>query len=143
VQSVLTSAGFNATVQPIPISELFQYRTAPESKVPNIVIELENPDTATPTNFAQIYYGSNAFLNFLHGGSKAVDNMLVKAQQATTLAKYQQLAGQALDMLYQQADFILTADVKGAFVASHCLHGYSTNPVAPYQLNFAHASIKC
>lgn len=143
LQSILTTAGFRASVRPIPISELFQYRDAPQSKVPNIVIELENPDTTSATNFADIYYRTDAFLNFVRGGSKDVDGLLDQAKATTDTASYQRLAGQALDVLFQRGDFILPASVQGVFITSSCLKDVSRNAVAPYFLNLSRASLQC
>ncbi len=143
LQTVLNTAGFNATVRPVPISEIFSYRDAPESKVPNIVIELENPDTKAPTNFAEIYYGKDAFLNFVKGGSAQADALIAQAKQSADENTYNQLTGQALDLLFQQGDFILPAAVQGVFVASTCVKGYTMNAVAPYTLGFAHATVSC
>lgn len=48
----------------------------------------------------------------------------------------------AADLLFDDATFITTADVKGTFVATDKLSGWTSTAAAPVSLNFQAASLK-
>jgi peptide/nickel transport system substrate-binding protein len=142
IQQTLSDAGFKAKVTPITIAQFFALRDQPESDVPNLLIETANPDAAQQDTYQRIFYNTGGFLNYLKGGDPAadteMDNGLYTNDPATIAASY----GKAADILHDSATFITIADVKGTFIATDKLSGWTSTAAAPVSLNFQTATLK-
>jgi peptide/nickel transport system substrate-binding protein len=141
IQQTLADAGFNAKVTPLTIAQFFALRDQPESDVPNLLVETANPDAAQQDTYQRIFYSTGGFLNYLKGGTAAadteMDNGLYTNDPATIAASY----GKAADLLHDSATFITIADVKGTFVATDKLKGWTSTAAAPVSLNFQTATL--
>lgn len=141
VQAVLLDAGFAATVKAVPVSETFQYRDADPASVPNIVLQSNTPDAAHPETYAGVYYRTDAFLNFLKGGSTQADDLMNQGLAATSKEAADQAYGGAMDAVHDSATFITLADQIYAFIAKAGFTGFAMNAAAPTQLNLTTAKL--
>jgi hypothetical protein len=109
--------------------------------VPNIVVQANTPDGSHPETYGGVYYRTDAFLNFLKGGSPAADDLMNQGLAATTTDDVNQAYGAAMDEVFNTATFVTLADEIYAFIASDQLQGYSMTAAAPTQLNLRSASL--
>lgn len=140
LQAILLTAGFDAVVEPTPISTIFEYRDADPSVVPNLYPELEFPDATHPEAYAGIFYRTTGFLNFFWGGSEEIDAIMNQGLAATDTQEMYRLYGEAMDMLHDQAAFISIADVSGEFIARAGLTGW-VRTASPRALNYTNATL--
>ena len=123
------------------VAQFFALRDQPESDVPNLLVETANPDAAQQDTYQRIFYNTGGFLNYLKGGTAAadaeMDNGLYTNDPAAIAASY----GKAADLLHDSATFITIADVKGTFVATDKLKGWTSTAAAPVSLNFQTATL--
>jgi peptide/nickel transport system substrate-binding protein len=142
IQQTLSNAGLNVKVTPETIAQFFALRDQPESDVPNLLVETANPDAAQQDTYQRIFYNTGGFLNYLKGGDPAadteMDNGLYTNDPSTIATSY----GKAADLLHDSATFITIADVKGTFLATDKLSGWTSTAAAPVSLNFQNATIK-
>jgi peptide/nickel transport system substrate-binding protein len=141
LQKILADGGFNAKVTPITIAQFFALRDQPESGVPNLLVETANPDAAHPDTYMRIFYSTGGFLNYLKGGTKAADAEMDRGLFTNDPAVTTDAFSQAAKLLSDSATFITIADVKGTFVATDKLKGWTSTAAAPVSLNFQAATL--
>jgi peptide/nickel transport system substrate-binding protein len=141
IQKVLSDAGFNAKVTPLTTSEFFALRDQPESKVPNLLVETANPDAAHPDTYLRIFYNTGGFLNYIKGGSAAADAAMDRGLYTNDPSVVASEYAKAADLVHDSATFVTIADVKGTFVATDKLKGWTSTGAAPLSLNFQTASM--
>ena len=141
LQAVLLNAGFNATVKAVPITDTFGYRDADPATVPNIVVQANTPDGSHPETYGGVYYRTDAFLNFLKGGSAAADALMNQGLAATSEDQVNKFYGQAMDEVFNTGTFITLADEIYTFIASDKLNGFTLTAAAPTQLNLRTATL--
>lgn len=126
IQSELSAAGLKVAVRQITVSELFSYPSAnpTSSKVPDLFVGSENPDSASPDTFARPYASHKAGLNYLAGDLPAADNLmnvgLASTNPAHALADY----GKAGSLLVKNGTFVTIADVNDTFLARAGITGW-------------------
>ena len=125
VQTELQAAGFNATVRPIPIAQVFDLPNHAD-QAPDILLSTVNPDAAHPDTWARIFShthnSSDGSLNWLLCSSPAADAAMDSGVHLTDPAAIQTAYGKAGDALVSSGCFIGIADVKDVVVAQA---GYS------------------
>jgi len=141
IQQVLSDAGFSATVKPMTIATIFALRDAPEKDVPNLLVETANPDAAQLDTYMRIFYSTGGFLNYLKGGTPAADAQMDRGLYTNDPKVVLDAYGKAADLLFESATFIPIANVKGTFVASTKLKGWTSTAAAPVSLNFQYATL--
>jgi peptide/nickel transport system substrate-binding protein len=141
LQAILLNAGFNATVKAVPITDTFAYRDADPATVPNIVVQANTPDGSHPETYGGIYYRTDAFLNFLKGGSPQADALMNQGLAATTPDDVNKFYGQAKDQVFNTGTFVTIADEIYTFIASDKLKGFTLTAAAPTQLNLRSATL--
>jgi peptide/nickel transport system substrate-binding protein len=141
LQRTLANAGFDANVTPLTIAQFFALRDQPVSNVPNLLVETANPDAAHDDTYMRIFYSTGGFLNYLKGGTPEADALmdtgLYTNDPAVVLDSYEKAAA----LLHDSATFITIADVKGTFVATKRLSGWTSTAAAPVSLNFQYAKV--
>ncbi|MCU1428043.1 MAG: transporter substrate-binding protein [Actinomycetia bacterium] len=141
IQKVLADAGFNAKVTPITLAQFFALRDQPESKVPNLLVETANPDAAHPDTYLRIFFNTGGFLNYVKGGSKAADAEMDRGLYTNDPAVVKDAYEKASQLVHDSATFVTIADVKGTFVATTKLKGWTSTGAAPLSLNFQSATL--
>jgi peptide/nickel transport system substrate-binding protein len=141
LQKILADGGFNAKVTPLTIAQFFALRDQPEANVPNLLVETANPDAAQPDTYMRIFYNTGGFLNYLKGGTKAADAEMDRGLYTNDPAVTTAAFGHAAELLSESATFITIADVKGTFVATNKLKGWTSTAAAPISLNFQAATL--
>lgn len=142
IQQTLSDAGFSVKVTPLPIAQIFALRDQPQSDVPNLLVETANPDAAQQDTYQRIFYNTGGFLNYLKGGTPEADAEMDRGLYTNDESVIADAYGKAADLLFDSATFITTADVKGTFVATDKLSGWTSTAAAPVSLNFQAASLK-
>jgi peptide/nickel transport system substrate-binding protein len=142
IQQTLSNAGLDVKVIAMPISQIFALRDQPQSGVPNLLVETANPDAAQQDTYQRIFYNTGGFLNYLKGGAPAADAQMDRGLYTNDPAVVADAYGKAADLLFDSATFITIADVKGTFVATDKLSGWTSTAAAPVSLNFQAASLK-
>jgi peptide/nickel transport system substrate-binding protein len=141
LQRTLADAGFDAKVTPLTVAQFFALRDQPEAGVPNLLVETANPDAAHDDTYMRIFYSTGGFLNYLKGGTPAadaeMDRGLYTNDPAVTLDAYEKAAA----LLHDSATFLTIADVKGTFVATKRLSGWTSTAASPVSLNFQSATL--
>jgi peptide/nickel transport system substrate-binding protein len=141
IQQTLADAGFSASVKPLTIATIFGLRDAPEKDVPNLLVETANPDAAQLDTYMRIFYSTGGFLNYLKGGTPEADAQMDRGLYTNDPSVVLDAYGQAADILFQSAMFIPIANVKGTFVATDKLKGWTSTAAAPVSLNFQTATL--
>jgi ABC-type transport system substrate-binding protein len=136
LQKILSDGGFSAKVTPLTIAQFFALRDQPEAGVPNLLVETANPDAAQADTYMRIFYNTGGFLNYLKGGTKAADAEMDRGLYTNDAAVTAEAYGHAAELLSESATFITIADVKGTFVATDKLKGWTSTAAAPVSLNF-------
>jgi peptide/nickel transport system substrate-binding protein len=142
IQQTLSGAGFDAKVVSMPIAQIFGLRDQPESDVPNLLVETANPDAAQQDTYQRIFYNTGGFLNYLKGGTPEADAEMDRGLYTNDESVVADAYGKAADLLFDSATFIPIANVKGTFVATDKLQGWTSTAAAPVSLNFQAASFK-
>jgi peptide/nickel transport system substrate-binding protein len=142
IQQTLSDAGFDVKVTSMTYANIFALRDQPEADVPNLLVETANPDAAHLDTYQRIFYSTGGFLNYLKGGTPAADAEMDRGLYTNDPAVVADAYGKAADLLHDSATFITIADVKGTFVATDKLSGWTGTAAAPVSLNFQAASLK-
>lgn len=99
VVAKLNAVGFKVSLRAIPITEVFNYPTYPDSKRPDGVIVPQNPDDASPPSFPQLIWistpGSGAYFLPI---SPATDKIFFRAIRTAPHEKAMRLYGKAATM---------------------------------------------
>lgn len=134
IGAVLEDAGFEVTLR-LPSNGVEWWKT---DKV-NLYVQTTNPDAAHPDAWMQIFYKTTGFLNFLHGGSKQIDDLIDTASRSADDAAATAAYARAAAAVYEDASFITLAAVKNAWALNADIRGASTNPSAAFAIDFSDA----
>jgi len=126
LQTQLAASGLHVTVRQITVSEMFSYpgQDPASTKVPDIVVASENPDSASPDTFARPYTYHKAGLNYLAGDVAAADKLMDKALASTNHAAALADYAKAGDLLVKNGTFVTIADVNDTFLARAGISGW-------------------
>jgi peptide/nickel transport system substrate-binding protein len=94
----LNAVGFRVTLRAIPITEVFNYPTYPDSKRPDGVIVPQNPDDSSPPSFPQLVWITNPPAGtYFRPIAPNVDKLFFRAIRTAPHEKAMRLYGQAAD----------------------------------------------
>jgi hypothetical protein len=105
------------------------------------VLQANTPDGSHPETYGGVYYRTDAFLNFLRGGSPDADALMNEGLAATTREAVAAAYGAAMDEVFASATFVTLADEIFTFIATDRLEGHTRTAAAPTQLNLREASL--
>ena len=121
----LSQDGLHVTVREITVAQLFSYPAENPTKVPNLFVGSENPDSASPDTWARSYMYKNAALNYFAGAVPAADQQMDAGLAATNQQQLLQDYGQAGDIIHNAGTFITIADADDTFIARAGITGFS------------------
>jgi len=133
----LRASGLNVTVTEITVSQLFSYPAENPTKVPNLFVGSENPDSASPDTWARSYMYKGAALNYFAGAVPAADQAMDAGLAATNRQQLLTNYGKAGDIIHQAGTFVTIADADDTFIARAGITGFQHQLECTTCLNLA------
>jgi peptide/nickel transport system substrate-binding protein len=124
IGSELRETGLNVTLHEITVAQLFSYPAQNPTKVPDLFVGSENPDSASPDTWARSYMYKGAALNYLAGAVPAADAAMDEGLASTSPAQVTADYGRAGDLLHAEGTFITLADGADTFIARAGITGF-------------------
>ncbi|MGE0731216.1 MAG: ABC transporter substrate-binding protein [Acidimicrobiia bacterium] len=126
LSQALTEAGFEVTIQPKTVAEIFDMVNAEDpATLPDLLIETANPDAAHPDTWIRIFMRTGGALNYLQASNPAADAAMDKGLNLVDEAEVAAAYGEAGDLLHDDATFLTIADVKDTFISRSGIGGLS------------------
>jgi peptide/nickel transport system substrate-binding protein len=135
LQAQLEAAGWQVTVKEVQLPQVYGYINDLKA-APDLLLQTNTPDAASPDTWARILFYSTGGLNFLGFKETSVDKHLdeaVSAPAAKATSLYQQVGQEVID----SNEIFFLGDVKNIFVLNKELTGVEQVPAYPWTVDLA------
>lgn len=136
VQIQLQQAGFESTTRAYSQAEVFALPTTPDQR-PDLLMATMNPDAAAPDTWPQVYWYTNAPVNFLGCSVPEADTVTDEAARQTDKAQVEAMSIRAAELYGASNCWVNVSDVKDTIVARANLTGFQHQLPWVYLTSFA------
>ncbi|MDX6206742.1 MAG: peptide/nickel transport system substrate-binding protein [Frankiales bacterium] len=136
MQQRLQAAGFQVTLQKVQLPVVYDYAKH-LSTAPDLLIETNIPDAASPDAWARLLWSSTGGGNFLGYANPQVDKLIDKGRSAATDAEAATSYAAAAQVVSSDVGMVFLANVDDVMVTKASLTGLQHEPNYPWALDLA------